>query len=220
MSQRKRPCPCSASGWSDSQSVLVLPSPTNATPFFEPFSRTSYWTRQDVYVKLLANGSYSVAVWDDREQVGRYVFVIGDREVLGGDLAFPLKMKDYWKPIDQPISGNHPGNAQANQTSAEQGSQKPMAQPGLGIIISLPSMAAAAFILLKKGLDRMGRKTEKPYYTILRTLEKGVEIREYDSQIRTSTQMGQENRSLGRNEKRIGFYPTLTKILSPSSLTA
>ena len=43
----------------------------------------------------------------------------------------------------------------------------------------------------------MGSKTEKPYYTILRTLEKGVEIREYDSQIRASTQMGQENRSFG-----------------------
>ena len=130
--------------------VLVLPSPANATPFFEPFSRTSYWTRQEVYVKLPANGSYSVAIWDDRGQVGRYVFVIGDREVLGGDLAFPLKMKDYWKPIDQPISGNPPGYSQANRTSAEQGGQKPMAQPGLGIIISLPSMAAAAFILLKK----------------------------------------------------------------------
>jgi hypothetical protein len=96
-----------------------------------------------VYVKLPANGSYSVAVWDDRGQVGRYVFVIGDREVLGGDLAFPLKMKDYWKPID-------PGYAQVNQTSAEQGGQKPMAQPDLGIVISIPSMAAAAFLLLKR----------------------------------------------------------------------
>jgi hypothetical protein len=25
--------------------------------------------------------------------------VIGDKEVLGGDPAFPLKMKDYWTPF-------------------------------------------------------------------------------------------------------------------------
>jgi hypothetical protein len=43
----------------------------------------------------------------------------------------------------------------------------------------------------------MGRKTEEPSYNVLRTLERGVEIREYDSQIRASTQMGQENRSFG-----------------------
>ncbi len=81
--------------------VLVLPSPANATPFFEPFSRTSYWTRQNEYVKLPANGSYLVAVWDDDGHVGRYVFVIGDKEVPGGDLAFPFKMKNYWTPVNQ-----------------------------------------------------------------------------------------------------------------------
>jgi hypothetical protein len=72
--------------------VLILPPPANATPFFEPFSRTSYWTRQEQNVTLPANGSYSVAIWDDKGQVGRYVFVIGDREIPGGDLAFPLKI--------------------------------------------------------------------------------------------------------------------------------
>ena len=75
--------------------VLILP-PANATPFFEPFSRTSYWTLQEQYISLPHNGSYLVAVWDEKGQVGRYVFVIGDKEVLGGDPAFPQKMKGYW----------------------------------------------------------------------------------------------------------------------------
>ena len=78
--------------------VLIL-QPVNATPFFEPFSRTSYWTRQEQYITLPDNGSYVVAVWDEKGQVGRYVFVIGDKEVLGGDPAFPLKMKNYWTPF-------------------------------------------------------------------------------------------------------------------------
>jgi hypothetical protein len=130
--------------------VLILPSPANATSFFEPFSRTSYWTRQEQYVKLPANGSYSVAVWDDKGQAGRYVSVIGDREVLGGDIAFPLKMRNYWTPVNQSIADNYQGNGQANQTSGQQGGGGPMAQPGLGTVASLMSITLMAFFFLKK----------------------------------------------------------------------
>lgn len=79
--------------------AVILAPPANATSFFEPFSRTSYWTRQEQNVTLTENSSYLVAIWDDRGDVGRYVFVIGNKEVPGGDLAFPLKMRDYWKPF-------------------------------------------------------------------------------------------------------------------------
>ena len=43
----------------------------------------------------------------------------------------------------------------------------------------------------------MSTRTEEPSYVVLRTLEQGVEIREYDPQIRATSQMGQENRSFG-----------------------
>ena len=107
--------------------VRILPSPANATSFFEPFSRTSYWTRQEQFVELPANGSYSVAVWDDKGQIGRYVFVIGDREIPGGDMAFPLKMKNYWTLVNQSIADNYQGNAEANQTIGQQERKGPMA---------------------------------------------------------------------------------------------
>ena len=124
--------------------VLILSSPANATAFFEPFSRTSYWTRQEQYVRLPANGSYSVAIWDDNGQVGRYVFVIGDREIPGGDLAFPLKMRNYWTPVNQSI-GQGQGNAQADQTSGQKVGKGPLAMPGLGIALSLICIAIMAF---------------------------------------------------------------------------
>ncbi|MFN8499467.1 MAG: hypothetical protein U0641_16580 [Anaerolineae bacterium] len=83
--------------------AVILPPPTGAPrPFFEPFSRTSYWRRQTERVVLPASGRYTVAVWDPAGQVGRYVFVIGDREIPGGDLAFPLKMRRYWTPLPAP----------------------------------------------------------------------------------------------------------------------
>ena len=39
-----------------------------------------------------------IAVWDDKGQVGRYVFVIGDREIPGGDLAFPSEDEELLDP--------------------------------------------------------------------------------------------------------------------------
>lgn len=43
----------------------------------------------------------------------------------------------------------------------------------------------------------MSTRTEEPSYVVLKTLEQGVDIREYDPQIRATSQMGQENRSFG-----------------------
>jgi len=91
----------------DDAGFIILPPPLNATAFFEPFSRTAYWTRQEEYVVAPENGSYLVAVWDEKGQVGRYVFVVGDREVPGGDPAFPLKMRDYWNSVDNSTAYNN-----------------------------------------------------------------------------------------------------------------
>ncbi|MBX7236668.1 MAG: hypothetical protein K1X65_19970 [Caldilineales bacterium] len=38
----------------------------------------------------------------------RYGFVIGDKERLGGDIAFGRKLKAYWTPVEQPASEQKP----------------------------------------------------------------------------------------------------------------
>jgi hypothetical protein len=85
----------------DGTGVLQLEPPREATTFFEPFSRTSYWNRQEQRVTLPADGRYTVAVWHDDGRAGRYVFVIGDKELPGGDMGFAFKMKSYWTPLVQ-----------------------------------------------------------------------------------------------------------------------
>jgi hypothetical protein len=82
---------------------VFAPDPGPAPTFFEPFSRTSYWDRQEERVPLPADGRYTVAVWHAEGEAGRYVFVVGDRELPGGDPAFPLKMRTYWTPVGTPI---------------------------------------------------------------------------------------------------------------------
>ena len=73
-----------------------------AKTFYEPFSRTSYWERQEQRVTLPADGRYVVAVWHAEGQVGRYTFVIGDKERLGGDPAFMRKLRAFWTPAPIP----------------------------------------------------------------------------------------------------------------------
>jgi hypothetical protein len=78
----------------------LLPSlQGETTSFYEPFSRTSYWERQEERVTLPADGVYTVAVWHNKGQLGRYTFVIGDRERLGGDPAFGRKLRSFWTPV-------------------------------------------------------------------------------------------------------------------------
>jgi hypothetical protein len=86
-----------------SAGVELIPALTGpASTFDEPFSRTSYWERQSRRVTLPADGRYVVAVWHGGGEVGRYVFVIGDRERPGGDPAFRSKLRAYWTPVAQP----------------------------------------------------------------------------------------------------------------------
>ncbi len=140
---------------------LILPAPANATAFFEPFSRTSYWTRQEQNVTLPENSSYSVAVWDDRGEVGRYVFVIGNKEVPGGDLAFPLKMRDYWKPVAPVSQAKNQDYPAGNGTSAPVDQQPSLptdvrTQPGFGAAFALIGLIAAACLV--QGRNLLGKK--------------------------------------------------------------
>jgi PGF-CTERM protein len=124
--------------------ALLLP-PANVTTFFEPFSRTSYWTRQEQNVTLPANGRYFVAVWDDKGQTGRYVFVIGYKEVLGGIFAFPLKIRNYWKPL-KPFAQAQTSAQPANETASSPNN----AQPGFEAVFALIALVAVAYVTLGK----------------------------------------------------------------------
>ncbi|MDW8319577.1 MAG: hypothetical protein RMN53_17260, partial [Anaerolineae bacterium] len=92
--------------------ALLLPPPPGPAPtFFEPFSRTSYWERQSQRVTLPAGGRYVVAVWHPEGRVGRYGFVIGDKERPGGDLAFGRKLRSYWTPVPTPPAEATPASS-------------------------------------------------------------------------------------------------------------
>jgi hypothetical protein len=40
--------------------------------------------------------------WHPDGAVGRYTLVVGDREIPGGDVAFPFKLRSFWTPVPEP----------------------------------------------------------------------------------------------------------------------
>lgn len=86
----------------DTGAVVLRAAPGEPASFFEPFSRTSYWERQEEHFVLPVDGEYWVAVWSETRQVGRYTLIVGDRELPGGDIGFPFKMRAFWTPVPAP----------------------------------------------------------------------------------------------------------------------
>lgn len=83
--------------------------------FFEPFSRTRYYQRQQEHITLPVDGRYIIAVWSDQGAVGRYTLVVGDREIFGGDPAFVVKIGSYWQPVATPVPTATPTPAPNHQ---------------------------------------------------------------------------------------------------------
>lgn len=91
----------------ESGARILRAAPGEPTSFFEPFSRTRYWERQEDRFVLPADGEYWVAVWSETGQVGRYTLVVGDREIPGGDIGFPFKLRAFWTPVPAPSEPTH-----------------------------------------------------------------------------------------------------------------
>lgn len=73
--------------------------------FYEPFGRVHFWNYDDDFFRAPQAGRYTVALWHPETQIGRYAFVIGQREVWGGDLECFRAYNIYWTPV---IEGENP----------------------------------------------------------------------------------------------------------------
>lgn len=73
--------------------------------FYEPFGRVHFWNYENDFFRAPQAGNYTVALWHPDKQIGRYTFVIGQREVWGGDLECFMAYSMYWTPI---IEGANP----------------------------------------------------------------------------------------------------------------
>ena len=88
----------------DNMSIMMIPLGAEPVYWFEPFSRRYFWNWQDYFFQAPQSAAYTVALWHPQAQIGRYAFVIGQREVFGGDLECYESYSEYWTPLEAGVN--------------------------------------------------------------------------------------------------------------------
>ena len=99
-----------------SGAILLQASPGKPRIFFEPFGGRNYYERQEATITLPQDGRYTVAIWSESGQVGRYTFSPGKREVFGGDRNYFQKFLAFWSVLPTPDPAQ---NFKQNETATD-----------------------------------------------------------------------------------------------------
>ncbi len=88
----------------EGQGAMMIPLGAEPVYWFEPFSRKYFWNWDDYFFKAPQSSTYTVALWHPDDEIGRYAFVIGQREVFGGDLECYETYSSYWTPLEEGVN--------------------------------------------------------------------------------------------------------------------
>lgn len=88
----------------EGQSGMMIPLGEEPVYWFEPFGRKYYWNWDDYNFKASQTATYTVALWHPHNEIGRYSFVIGQREVFGGEADCIYSYGDYWTPLEAGVN--------------------------------------------------------------------------------------------------------------------
>ncbi|HLV08706.1 MAG TPA: hypothetical protein VKY40_00710 [Halanaerobiales bacterium] len=65
------------------QGIIIKRNTKKGKTFFEPFTQTAYWERQEIEITAPVGGNYQIAVFDIKDDAGKYVLTIGEEEKWG-----------------------------------------------------------------------------------------------------------------------------------------
>ncbi|MCY3947387.1 MAG: hypothetical protein OXF44_14010 [Anaerolineaceae bacterium] len=88
----------------EGQGAALIPLGDEPDHFYEPFGRKYFWNWQDSIFVAPQTAVYNVALWHPRGEIGRYTFVIGQREVLGGEADCFATYAEYWTPLVEGVN--------------------------------------------------------------------------------------------------------------------
>ncbi len=87
------------------QGAAMVSLGENPRYWFEPFGRKYFWNWDDSYFTAPQTAEYTVALWHPSNEIGRYSFVIGQREVFAGaDMDCFATYGQYWTPLSETVS--------------------------------------------------------------------------------------------------------------------
>lgn len=85
--------------------AMIVPLGDEPEYWFEPFGGRYYWNWENYFLDIPEDGTFSVVLWHPQGELGRYSFVVGEEEVLGGDRECMASFDDYWTPL---VAGENP----------------------------------------------------------------------------------------------------------------
>ena len=88
----------------DDENALLIPLGDEPRYFYEPFGRRYFWNWDDAFFRAPQTATYAVALWHPGNDIARYTFVIGQREVFGGEADCFASYGEYWKPLERGVN--------------------------------------------------------------------------------------------------------------------
>lgn len=87
------------------EGAMEVPVGDEPVYWYEPFGGQYFWNYDDSYFGAPETGAYTVALWHPQNEIGRYTFVIGQREVFGGEADCFAAYREFWTPL---LPGQNP----------------------------------------------------------------------------------------------------------------
>lgn len=89
----------------DAEGSMIVPLGDESEYWFEPFGRRYYYNYPNYFFEAPQDATYTAVLWHPEERIGRYSFVLGQREEFGGDFGCMMAMDDFWTPL---VEGESP----------------------------------------------------------------------------------------------------------------
>lgn len=81
------------------EGAMMVPLGDEAEYWYEPFGGRYYWNWDNYFFEAPEAATYTVALWHPEGALGRYSFVVGEKEIFGGDQECMAAMDEYWTPL-------------------------------------------------------------------------------------------------------------------------
>jgi hypothetical protein len=85
--------------------AMLVPVGDEPEYWYEPFGGRYYWNFDNYFLDIPEDGTFTVLLWHPESELGRYSFVVGEQEIMGGDRACMASFHDYWTPL---VAGENP----------------------------------------------------------------------------------------------------------------
>ncbi len=94
----------------EGQGGIIVPLGEEPVHWFEEFGRQWYWNWENFFFEAPESAKYTVIMWHEEQKIGRYSFVIGEREEFGDDMQCMASLGNFWTPL---IEGESPYTEEA-----------------------------------------------------------------------------------------------------------